>query len=51
MNAKQAKKIRKVYKKQMQDEFVLLKSFLRPKPRFMPKWLHRLGFRYYFNIK
>jgi hypothetical protein len=51
MNVKQAKKIRQLYNRQMKDEFVLLRSFLRPKPRFMPKWLHSLGFKFYFNIK
>ncbi len=46
MNAKQVKKIRQLYKrdlrKQLLAEVSLIKSAIKPKPRFMPRGIYRL---------
>ncbi len=46
MNAKQVKKVRQLYKrdlrKQLLEEISLLKSAIKPKPKLMPKWIYRL---------
>ena len=55
MNAKQVKKLRRYYKKDLRVklgfEASLLAMLLKQKPRYYPGWLWRLGARLYFNSK
>lgn len=51
MNNKTAKKIRQLYRRDYKEELVIFKKMLRPKPRWMPKILHKWGLKLYFNIK
>jgi len=46
MNAKQAKKIRQLYNR---TEAQAIRKYLKPKPKWMPKFLHRLGLKIYFK--
>jgi hypothetical protein len=49
MNEKQSKKLRQIYRKDVRSQFEVLKKILRPKPKYLPKWLWRWGMRIYFK--
>lgn len=55
MNAKQVKKVRQLYKRDLRAklglEARLTAALLKQKPRYYPGWLWRLGAQLYFNTK
>jgi len=45
MSDKTAKKLRQLFKRDIRDQYLLIKNVVRPKPRLVPKWLWKILWR------
>lgn len=54
MSQKNAKKLRQMYMRPMREEAIkqinVFQEHLKPKPKWMPKFLHKRGLKIYFKL-
>ena len=51
MNGSVVKKLRKYVRRMKRGELELIQGMMRPKPKWMPIWLWKVGIRLYFKTK
>lgn len=51
MNGKQSKKLRQCYRRNIRDQYKVIRKILKPKPKFIPTWLWIAGLKIFLKIK